>query len=883
MTRLDDSPAGARMLDRAHPPAAPVVIRVSAEHLDVPFGLGTAVPRLSWQTEAAPAWSQHGYELSVRRAGQGEERFAVDSAEQLLVPWPAAPLRSREIVSVAVRVTGADGAASDWSAPLTLEAGLLDPLDWTATGIQPPWHEDHSDDDRRPPLFRREFELAEAPRRARLHVTAHGLTELEINGRRVGDDILAPGWTVYQDRLRTLSYDVTDHLTAGGNAIGAWMADGWWRGRYGFDGGTLNIYGTDIALLAQLEIERADGTVEVIGTGTDWVAHPSPIVKSSLYTGETFDATLVPHGWTRPGFDDSAWQPAKVAEFAPGTFVAAEGPPVRCTEELAPVSVRRTERGSVVLDFGQNFSGRLRVRAATGVGERLVLRHAEVLQDGELYTRTLRDATSVDEYRGSTGAIDWEPRFTIHGFRYAEIEGYDGPLEGLDVVGRVYHSDMRRTGWLSTSHEGLNRLHENIRWSMRSNFVDIPMDCPQRDERLGWTGDIQVFAPTASFLYDCSGLLSSWLRDLSAEQERFGTVPWYVPVIPGAPMWTPIQPAAVWGDAAVLTPWALWRAFADRELLARQYPSASAWVDQVTRLAGPSRLWNTGMQLGDWLDPNAPPDDPALAVTDPYLVATAYFAWSAETLAQTAAALGLTADAERYHRLHLEVADAFTAEWGGADRPLDQQTQTALALAVRFGLLRDPARRQEAGDALARLVRDGGHRVGAGFAGVNLLSDALTDTGHTETAFALLLEHRSPSWLSMVDKGATTIWERWDSLLDDLTVNPGSMTSFNHYALGSVADWMHRVIGGIEATSAGYRTVRIAPRPGPLERASARLESGYGPIATEWSVQGAEFSLLVHLPTGVSGAVELPDGTVTEVGPGDHAFRASVEAVSGVA
>ncbi|MCS5715463.1 glycoside hydrolase family 78 protein [Herbiconiux sp. CPCC 205716] len=859
-----------------------MIPELSVEHLGDALGVGTATPRLSWKIAADPGWRQASYELEVDR-GSGATRHLVHSDEQVLVPWPAEPLSSRERATVRVRVSAPDGDPSAWSAPLTVEAGLLDPLDWTATGIQPPWHEDHSDDDRRPPLFRHGFELDSDPRRARLYLTAHGLTEIEINGRRVGDDILAPGWTVYQDRLRTIVHDVTDHLVAGENAIGAWMADGWWRGRYGFDGGTLNIYGTDIALLAQLEVELEDGSVRVIGTNTDWVAHPSPIVKSSLYTGETFDAELVPDGWTQPGFDDSAWQAAKVAEFAPGTFVAPEGPPVRCTEELRPVDVRRTERGSVVLDFGQNFSGRLRVRAAAGVGERLVLRHAEVLQDGELYTRTLRDATSVDEYRGSTGSIDWEPRFTIHGFRYAEIEGYDGPLDRLDVVGRVYHSDMRRTGWLTTSHEGLNRLHENIRWSLRSNFVDIPMDCPQRDERLGWTGDIQVFTPTASFLYDCSGLLSSWLRDLSAEQKRFGTVPWYVPVIPGAPMWTPIQPAAVWGDAAVLTPWALWERFADRELLARQYPSAASWVDQVTRLAGPSRLWNTGMQLGDWLDPNAPPDDPALAVTDPYLVATAYFAWSAEKLADTAAALGHQADAERYHRLHLEIADAFTAEWGGDDRPLDDPTQTSLALAIAFGLLRDPARRAEAGDTLARLVREGGHRVGAGFAGVNLLSDALTATGHVETAFALLLEHGSPSWLSMVDKGATTIWERWDSLLDDLTVNPGNMTSFNHYALGSVADWMHRVIGGIEATAPGYRTVRIAPRPGPLGCASARFESAYGAITSDWTVVDGAFSLSVHLPTGVTGTVELPDGSAVAVGPGEHAFRTSVEAVPGVA
>ncbi|GLY29745.1 glycoside hydrolase family 78 protein [Kineosporia sp. NBRC 101731] len=845
-------------------PSAPTV-----EHLSEPLGIGTATPRLGWTTQAEPAWRQAAYELQIER-GRQTGHFTVAGADQVLVPWPDAPLASREQAHVRVRVTGEDGSVSPWSPATVLEAGLLHALDWSAAGVRPGWTEDASDSERRPPQFRRGFSLPAAVTRARLYVTAHGVYEVEINGSRVGREALNPGWTVYQQRLRYHTYDITDQLREGENAIGAWMGDGWWRGRYGFHGGTLNIYGTDIALLAQLEIDLADGTSLRIGTDADWSAHPSPVLHSSLYVGETYDAAALSPGWSSPGFDDSAWKPVAIAEFATGTLVAPDGPPVRCTEDLRPVSVGRTGPDTLLVDFGQNFAGRVHLAADRGVDPELSIHHAELLQDGALFTRNLRGATSVDRYLGSDGSIDWEPRFTIHGFRYAEIRGYRGEIDQLRITGRVYHSDMRRTGWLETSHDGLNRLHENVRWSMRSNFVDVPTDCPQRDERLGWTGDLQVFAPTGSYLYDLSGFVTSWLRDVEVEQQRFGTVPWYVPVIPGAPQWTPINPGAVWGDVAVLTPWTLYERFGDTGVLENQYASARAWVDQVERLAGPSRLWNSGMQLGDWLDPAAPPEDPTLALTDPYLVATAYFAWSAQRLSQTAAVLGRGDDAERYGRLAREVRTAFGAEWGRSDGLLTNGTQTGYALAIAFDLLDDPER---AGAELAALVRARGNRVGAGFAGVNLVADALSRTGQLETAFDLLLEERTPSWLSMVGKGATTMWERWDSLLDDGTVNPGEMNSFNHYALGSIADWMHRVIGGIEPLEPGYRRIRFAPVPGgDLTGARARHDSPYGTIECVWTRVDGSLDVSVTLPIGTTGVVEVAGLQRREVGPGTHLF-----------
>ncbi len=847
--------------------AAPIPTAPRFEHCADSLGIGVASPRLSWRTDAEPGWCQRAYEVRVRR-GTRDGRFDVKSPESVLVPWPDSPLHSRERAEVYVRVVGTDGSVSPWSAPGFVEAGLLDPLDWTAAGIMPAWREGASDVHRRPPLFRREFHIDAPVVHARLYVTAHGLYEMEINGHRVGDEALSPGWTVYPARLRYATYDVTDLLEAGDNAVGAWLGDGWWRGRYGFHGGTSNIYGTDIALLAQIEITLVDGRTVTVGTDRHWRASPSPIVESGLYDGETFDATAYQSGWSTPGFDARGWSPVKIAEFAPGTFVAPDGPPVRCTQEMTPASVTRIPGGRLLVDFGQNFCGRLHVTASGGVGHELVIRHAEVVVDGHLYVRTLRGAASVDRYLGSTGTINWEPRFTIHGFRYAEISGYNGDLSDIEIVGRVYHSDMRRTGWLETSDPELNRLHENVVWSMRSNFVDIPTDCPQRDERLGWTGDIQVFAPTASYLYDCAGFLSSWLKDVAVEQTRFGTVPWYVPVIPGAPQWTPIVPGAAWGDVAALAPYALYERFGDRDILRRQYPSARAWVDQVERLAGPSRLWDTGKQLGDWLDPTAPPENPAHARTDPYLVATAFFAWSTTIVARSAAILDEADDAQHYGRLAAQIRRAFRARWCTSEGLMTNETQTAYALAIAFDLI---ANKRRAGTRLAALVRAEGNRISAGFAGVNLLSDALTITGHADVAFDLLMEKETPSWLSMVRKGATTIWERWDSQLDDGSVNPGEMTSFNHYALGSIADWMHREIGGIQPAAPGYRRVRIAPRiGGGLTWAKARHDSPYGTIGTSWNLQDGEFELEVVLPIGVEGTVALPDGRELEVGPGCH-------------
>ncbi|MFD6280248.1 family 78 glycoside hydrolase catalytic domain [Streptomyces sp. NPDC060209] len=847
---------------------------VTFEHLTHGLGIGVATPRLSWKLPPG-ADAQEGYEVEYDQGGRLHRTGHIDSPEHVLVPWPGAPLTSRERSTVRVRTWSAGDEPSAWSEPSTVEAGLLDAGDWSAVPVGADWSED-PDADRRPARVRKDFTLERPVTRARLYVTAHGLYEAEINGVRVGEDALSPGWTVYHERLRYYTYDVTAHLTQGTNTIGAWLGDGWYRGRFGFDGGTRNIYGTDQSLIAQLEITHDDGTGTVIATDSNWTAAPGPILTSGLYEGETFDARLDDPAWSTPGPRLLAdWTPVAVHRRDPATLFAPQGPAVRCTQEVAPVSVVRKGDGRYLLDFGQNLVGRLRLTAEGAEGTTITLRHAEVLEEGELATRPLREAHAKDTYiLAGDGPRTWQPRFTLHGFRYAEVTSWPGDeLPEGAVTALVHHTDMRRTGWFECSDPLVNRLHENVVWSMRGNFVDIPTDCPQRDERLGWTGDIQVFAPTASYLYDCAGMLDSWLTDVAAEQLPDGTVPWYVPVIPGGPQWTPIHPGAAWGDVASFTPWLLHQRFGDLDLLRRHFATGRKWVDLVERLAGPTRLWDTGVQLGDWLDPIAPPDDPGDGRTDRYLVATAYFARSARHLAWSADALGDTDTALHYGALADEVAAAFRGRYVLPTGRMTSDSPTAYCLAIAFDLLDTPDLRRRAGDRLATLVLEDDARIATGFVGTPLICDALTDTGHLDVAYRLLTQTECPSWLYTVTQGATTIWERWDSLRPDGTLNPGGMTSFNHYALGAVADWLHRVVGGITATAAGFRTLSYRPRPGGgITWANTSHETPYGTAALSWQLADGGMTARITVPQGCSGTVELPGRAPLSVGPGDHTF-----------
>ena len=847
------------------------------------LGIGETRPRLSWQYSEAPSdFVQRAVEIELRieRPGQADEvsLHRLDGANQILVPWPGRGLCSRERVNARLRVvdSGRDDLPEHgaWSDPSTVEVGLLDPSDWSASFVGPAWLEP-AVDDRRPGRIRVEFDSPDDIVRARLYLSAHGLAEAEINGRRVGDEEFTPGWTSYHHRLRYATFDVTDHLISGVNAIGVWLGDGWWRGRIGFEGGLRDVYGSDLSAIVQLELTRADGSRIVVASGDDWTAGFGPIISSSLYNGETYDARLHDARWSTADGGAAGWSAVTVVGSATDQLVAPTGPPVRCTDELEPVSIERRSSDRWIIDFGQNHSGRLRIRGTGESGDTITMRHAEILEKGELFTRTLRGAEATDRLILDGGSFDWEPKFTIHGFRYAEISGWRGELTPQMVVSRVLHTDMERRGWFSSSDARLNRLHDNVVWSMRSNFVDIPADCPQRDERLGWTGDIQVFAPTAAFIFDVSGILSSWLTDVALEQRDRGTVPFYVPYLPlGSWKDAPVDPVAVWGDVAVLTPDVLYQRTADVDVVKRQYRSAVDWVEQVAARATPEFICEGTMQLGDWLDPAAPPDQPELGTTDPALVATAYFAHSAGRLADMAELLGETRDALRYRLLATNVRRAFANKYLGANGIASDDTQTAYSLATMFSLWPDDARKDIGVDRLAELVRQSDGKISTGFAGTPLIADALTSGGHVDEAYGLLLSEECPSWLYMVSMGATTIWERWDSMLPDGSVNPGDMTSFNHYALGSVSDWMHRVVAGLAPLEPGYRRIEFAPQPGGgLTHAEATHLTPYGLASVAWRLDEDDVTVTVTVPVGATGVIRLPGSQISiEVGHGTHSL-----------
>lgn len=835
--------------------------------------VATPSPRLTWTVETdAPGWVQASAEIT-----DGRETVELAGRDSVLVAWPFAPLSAGESRDVSVRAASTGGARTDWSAPLRVEAGFLAPDEWIArpVGLADP------DRPAQPAHVRTVFRLHRPVERAVLLWTALGVAEPEINGRAVSDDVLSPGWTAYRDRLVHETVDVTALVRPGENVLGASIAGAWYTEKYGFFTFTDRLYGDQPAFLAQLRVAYGDGSVETLAaTGDGWEARgDGPVVDSGIYAGEHQDLRRDLPGWSSE-VDAAGWSAAKIGASARSGFEnvpepeARIAPPVRRMESLPVAAVLDAPSGGTILDFGQNLVGRLRIRARGNAGDRVVVRHAEVLDEGELALRPLRNAaaTATFDLAGSGEAETLESRFSFYGFRYARIEGIE--IDPADVEAVVLHTDMTRTGWFAASDPLVDRLHENVVWGMRGNFLSIPTDCPQRDERLGWTGDIQVFSPTASFLYDCDAFLTSWLRDLSHEQARSdGAVTLVVPA--ALPSFGGGGAVAAWGDAATVVPTVLHERFGDTAVLAAQYPSMRAWVDRVLRDAGDSGLWAGQMQLGDWLDPAAPPDKPGAAKVDGDIVATAYLARSLRQVAEAADLLGHETDAAHYANAAERSRAAFVAEYVTPAGRMMSDAPTAYALALEFDLVTDPTTRQALADRLAALVREGGYRIGTGFVGTPLVTDALTRGGHLDAATRLLTQTESPSWLYPVTMGATTVWERWDSLLPDGTVNPGEMTSFNHYALGAVADWLHRTVAGLAPAAPGYARLRIAPRPlAGLDHASARHLTPYGEASVAWRRDGSSVVVSATVPPNTTAEVSLgDDASSVEVGSGVHEWR----------
>ena len=693
-----------------------------------------------------------------------------------------------------------------------------------------------------------------------LHISSLGVHEAFLDGRPVAADVLSPGWSAYEWRLRYRSHDVTALLRDGSELTVA-VGNGWYRGRLGFQGARA-VYGDRLGLVAQLEVTYADGHVQVIGTDSSWLAGPSDTIADDLYDGQTIDArrrSLALDGVESQNF------PVRLLEFDTGRLAPYVGPPVVRHETLRPVRTWTSPSGRTLVDFGQNLVGWVRFTARGPRGTEIRVRHAEVLEDGELGTRPLRDAQATDRFILSGADDDFEPTFTVHGFRYAEVTGPVDP-EALEAV--VVHSDLRRTGTFACSDPDVEQLHRNVVWSLRGNFLDIPTDCPQRNERLGWTGDLAVFAPSAAYLYDVEGFLADWLVDLDLEQRvADGKVPFCVPdVLKYMPHPNGVpepDTAAIWGDASVWVPWTHYQAYGDPAVLERQWDSMTAHVRRAAGKMSPNGLWDSGFQFGDWLDPDAPPDQPWRAKADPHVVATACLYRSAATVAAVAAVLGR--DGTEFAALAARTRAAFNDAYVGADGTVASDCTTVYTLAIVFGLL-DADVERLAGKRLADLVAASGHRISTGFAGTPYVCEALARTGHLDDAYGLLMQRECPSWLYPVTMGATTIWERWDSMLPDGSINPGEMTSFNHYALGAVADWLHRTVAGIAPLEPGYSRVLVAPRPGGgLTWASGSLETRHGTVSVRWEVTDDGLVVDATLPDGVTGVLSLPDGTEREL------------------
>jgi alpha-L-rhamnosidase len=860
----------------------PVGLRCA--HLDNPLGVAPGRVRFSWQLEDARHNSrQGGYHVQVFSNDRlflsdvttcwDSGRVASDDCAD--VPYGGSPLAAGGRYWWRVRVwddAGAASPASPWSEPATFEVELDSELGWHARWIglgpvresfTPPSGAGPSDpvvNALHPaPYLRRAFTLDRPVESARLHVTALGLYEARLNGQRVGDAFLTPGWTDYDRRVAYQTYDVTGLLTAGENVLGAVLADGWYAGFVGFDAKRAGAhYGPAPELLAQLVIRFADGGEEVVGTDDRWRGRFAAVRQADLLMGERHDARLEPPGWDAAGFAaDSRWRAVRCRPRDGRPLVADPAPPIRVTEEIAPAAIWRDRDGRLLVDFGQNLSGWVRLRADAPPGTAIRVRHGEALDaDGLLYTQNLRTARAVDEYTLAAGPAVCEPRFTVHGFRYAEITGYPGELAAADVTARVAHSDIAPAGSFESSADWLDRLFQAVDWGQRSNFVSVPTDCPQRDERLGWLGDAQIFARTACYNRDVAAFYGKWLDDVADAQFPSGA---YADVAPRLNI--PWAGAPAWADAGVIVPWTVWKMYADRSVLERHFGAMTAWMNFVERgNPGHLRATDLGNSYNDWLSPGR--DD-----TPPELLATAYWAYDAALMAEIATVLGRADDAAEYRALRAKIGDAFAAEFVAADGTVKSGTQTAYTLALHMDLVPVDARAAVAGHLVAA-IEDAGWHLTTGFVGVGYLLPALSATGHTAVAYRLLAQRSWPSWRYMLEHGATTIWERWDGWSQERGFQSAWMNSLNHYALGSVSEWLYRFVLGIdlEPGTAGFGRLLVRPHPGrELGRARGTYRSVRGPITSSWQQHDGQFTLRLELPPNVRASVRIPSADPARV------------------
>jgi alpha-L-rhamnosidase len=855
-------------------PTAACFAQLTVKHLLTedqvdPICIDAATPRFSWQLDGGGRRNvlQTAYEIKVTtytllKKGKHDawNSGKVMSDQSVYVPYAGDALTSGKKYYWEVRVWDNTGKASEWSEPASWQMGMLLPSDWTAQWITPGFIEDSV---LRPsPLFRKEFTINKKIASATAYITAHGLYHAEIDGKKIGSAFLTPGWTSYNKRLQYQAYDVTDMLQEGKkNVVGVELGNGWYRGYIGFDPKP-NLYGKDIALLFQLEITYADGTKETINSDDSWKCSTGPVRFAEIYYGATIDDRMQQKDWSTTLFDDKKWSGVNVQNFSKTTLVGSNSEPVRKHETFKPVKIFTTPKGEKVIDFGQNLVGWVQMKVTGKAGDKIVISHAEVIDKaGNFYTENLRTARSQDTYiLSGDGEETFEPQFTWQGFRFIKVEGYPGDLKPEDFTAVALYSDMTPMGTFSCSNTAINQLQHNIQWGQKGNFLDIPTDCPQRDERLGWTGDAQVFSRTASYNMNVHNFFAKWLKDVAADQYSSGSIPFVIPNVLGKNATDGPGASTGWADVCTIIPWNMYLAYGDKRILENQYASMKNWVDYMKQKSRDD-IWNTGFHFGDWLFYSVNDDtDGSSAITNKYLIAQCFYACSTQLLINAATLLGKEEDVKYYTDLLTKIKEAYMREYVTPNGLISSDTQTAYVLALQFDMLPENLR-QQAVERLVRNIHRYDDHLTTGFLGTPYICGVLSRFGRADVAYSLLLQDTYPSWLYPVKMGATTIWERWDGIKPDGTFETPSMNSYNHYAYGAIGDWMYRVITGIDTKTdtPGYKAIVIKPTiGGKLTFASADYETNYGKISSHWKVDNGAVSLDVEVPANVTATVYVP-------------------------
>jgi alpha-L-rhamnosidase len=847
--------------------------RLSCENRIDPRGVDAPHPRLSWQLQSEQRnMLQTAYEIRV-----AESVFALSKNRELVwnsgkivsgasvnVPYGGSALQPGQYYYWQVRIWDNKGKSSPWSQTARWQTGLLEPANWKAQWISTGDAGDTVFG--ASPCLRKPFTSSKKIESATLYITSHGLYEAWLNGKRVGDACLSPGWTSYNKRLLYQTYDVTPLVNQGNNVIGAVLGSGWYRTPLAW-GNNRNHYGKTTALLAQLQLRYKDNTEAWVVSDNSWKWHYGPIQQSEIYDGEWYDARRGLPGWASASFDDTPWKTVTLTDDPKTIISASENEPIRKHEAFKPLRIFTTPRGEHVADFGQNLVGWVQVRAKGEAGDSIIIHHAEVLdREGNFYTDNLRAAKQRDIYILKGGEAEtFEPHFTFQGFRYIKITGSKTNLGAEDITATALYSDLPVTGNFICSDSLLNQLQHNIQWGQRGNFLDVPTDCPQRDERLGWTGDAEAFSRTAAFNRQVDNFFAKWLKDLAADQYPNGSVPHVIPNVLGPNA----GGSAGWADAATIIPWNMYLAYGDKKILEDQYGSMKAWVDFMQANSS-ADLWNRGFHFGDWLFYHPDDDnDGRAAITDKYLAAQCFFAHSTQLLVNAARTLGKTDDLSRYEALLQKIKAAFVREYATPSGRLVSGSQTAYVLALQFDMLPENLRAQAAG-RLAENIRSYNNHLTTGFLGTPYLCHVLTRYGYTDLAYTLLLQKTYPSWLYPVSQGATTIWERWDGRKPDGSFENPGMNSFNHYAYGAIGDWMYRAMAGLDTDESGpgYKHLKIMPHPGGNIRfARADLETPYGLAASYWKEVNGGLQLDIVIPPNTSATVYIPAtdaGEITE-------------------